>query len=79
MSGTKLRMSLAYHLQCDGQTEAINKMLEKYLRALVHAEMKLYEKYLNWAEWHYNSTKHSSTRVSPYEIVYNQLPPSLPQ
>ena len=79
MSSTKLRMSSAYHPQSDGQTEAVNKMLEQYLRAFVHAEMKLWEKYLHWAEWHYNSAKHSSTGVTPYEIVYNQPPPSLPQ
>jgi len=79
MSGTKLRMSSAYHPQSDGQTEAVNKMLEQYLRAFVHAETKLWGKYLHWAEWHYNSAKHSSTGVTPYEVVYSQPPPSLPQ
>jgi len=50
MSGTKLRMSSAYHPQNDGQTKAVNKMLEQYLRAFVHAETKLWGKYLHWAE-----------------------------
>jgi len=77
MSDTKLRMSSTYHPQSDGQTEAVNKMLEQYLRAFVHAETKLWGKYLHWTEWHYNLAKHSSTRVTPYEIVYNQPPPSL--
>jgi len=71
ISGTKLRLSSAYHLQSDGQTEAVNKMLEQLLRAFIHVETKLWGKYLHWAEWHYNSTKHSSTGITPYEIVYN--------
>jgi len=50
MSGTKLRMSSAYHPQSDGQTEAVNKVLEQYLRAFVHVEPKLWGKYLHWAE-----------------------------
>jgi len=53
-------------------------MLEQYLRAFVHVETKLWGKYLQWAEWHYNSTKHFSTVVTPYEFVYSQPPPSLP-
>nr|KYP66317.1 Retrotransposable element Tf2 [Cajanus cajan] len=79
MSGTKLRMSSAYHPQSDGQTEAVNKMLEQYLRAFVHTEPRLWGKYLHWAEWHYNSAKHTTTGITPYEVVYGQPPPSLPQ
>jgi len=78
MSGTRLRMSSTYHLQSDGQTKAVNKMLEQYLRAFIHVEPNLWGKYLHWAEWHYNSAKHSSTWITPYEIVYNQPPSSLP-
>jgi len=47
MSGTQLRMSLAYHPQSDGQIEAINKVLEQYLRAFIHVEPKLWGKYLH--------------------------------
>jgi len=32
LHGTSLKMSLAYHLQTDGQSKAVNKCVEMYLR-----------------------------------------------
>ena len=36
MSGTRLRLSSAYHPQMDGQTEVANRVIEQYLRAYAH-------------------------------------------
>jgi len=35
LSGTKLRMTIAYHRQGDGQTEVVNRILQQYLHAFV--------------------------------------------
>lgn len=78
-SGTKLRMSTAYHPQSDGQTEIVNKALQQYLRCFVHHKPSTWGQYLHWAEWHYNTSVHSTTGLSPFQVVYGKPPPSLPQ
>lgn len=79
LSGTKLRMSTAYHPQSDGQTEIMNKGLQQYLRCFCHTKPNSWGKYLHWAEWSYNTAIHSSTGLSPYQVVYGKTHPSLPQ
>ncbi|GAU26218.1 hypothetical protein TSUD_354400 [Trifolium subterraneum] len=77
LNGTKLRMSTAYHPQSDGQTEIVNKVLQQYLRCFVHDKPKLWGQFLHWAEWHYNTAVHTSTGLSPYQVVYGRTPPAL--
>lgn len=79
LSGTKLRMSTAYHPQSDGQTEIVNKALQQYLRCFVNKQPNTWGNFLHWAEWHYNTSIHTSTGLSPFQVVYGKPPPSLPQ
>lgn len=51
LQGTTLLMSSAYHPQTDGQSEAVNKCLEMYLRCLVYENPKLWYRHLGWAEY----------------------------
>ena len=66
--GVKLGMSSSYHPQTDGQTERLNRTLEAGLRA--YADKKGTE----WADWlpmvesFYNSSTHSSTGKTPFEM-----------
>lgn len=78
LSGTRLRMSTAYHPQTDGQTEVMNRVLEQYLRSFVSAHPSQWFKFLAMAEWSYNTSVHSSTGFTPYEIVFGKAPPSIP-
>jgi hypothetical protein len=77
LSGTKLRMSTAYHPQSDGQTEIVNKTLQQYLRCFAHNKPKQWGSFLHWAEWHYNTAVHTATGLSPYQVVYGRPPPTL--
>jgi hypothetical protein len=72
-----LVFSSAYHPQSDGQTEALNKCLETYLRCCAGSKSKAWSDWLPLAEWWYNTSAHSSTRVTPFEAVYGFAPPTL--
>jgi len=77
LSGTRLRMSTAYHPQSDGQTEIVNKVLQQYLRCFVHNKPHQWRQLLHWAEWHYNTSIHTATGISPFQVVYGRPPPTL--
>jgi len=75
LQGVELRMSSAYHPQSDGQTEVVNRCLENYLRCMCHARPHLWNKWLPLAEYWYNTNYHSSSQMTPFELVYGQAPP----
>lgn len=79
LSGTKLRMSTAYHPQTDGQTEVLNRTLEQYLRAYVHNHPSHWFRFLSLAEWSYNTATHVGTGMSPFEVIYGKPPPTVVQ
>lgn len=78
LNGTKLRMSTAYHPQSDGQIEVLNRILEQYLRAYVHHKPSLWGKFLSLAEWCYNTSTHSGTGLTPFQVTFGKPPPNIP-
>nr|GFA36112.1 reverse transcriptase [Tanacetum cinerariifolium] len=71
----KLDLSTAYHPQTDGQTELINRSLGCYLRCMVGEKPKEWVKWLPLTEFWCNINYHTSTKTTPYEVVYCQTPP----
>jgi hypothetical protein len=76
LQGTSLKISTSYHPQTYGQTE-VNKGLENYLRCFAQDCPKHWTNWLPWAEFCYNTTWHSSTKMTPFEAVYCVPPPRL--
>ncbi|GJW51736.1 retrotransposon-related protein [Tanacetum coccineum] len=71
----QLHLSTAYHPQTDGQTEVVNRSLGCYLRCMTGEKPKEWVDWLPLAEFWYNTNCHSSTKTTPYEIMYGQPPP----
>jgi hypothetical protein len=75
--GTQLAHSSSYHPQSDGQTEIVNKCLEGYLRCFVSDKQTQWFKQLPLAEWWYNTSFHTATKMTPFMSLYGYNPPSI--
>lgn len=78
LAGVHLKMSIAFHPQTDGQSEAVNKTISMYLRCMTGDRPCAWLDWLPWAEFCYNTSFHSALKVSPFQVVYGRLPPPLP-
>ena len=74
MVGTKLLFSTSHHPQTDGQTEVTNRTLGTLLRGLVSKTQKDWDARLSHAKFAYNRVISSTTRRSPFEVVYGVNP-----
>ena len=68
--GTRVKLSTTYYLQTDGQSEQIIQTLEDMLRSCVMYFGGSWETHLSLIEFAYNSTYHTSIKVTPYEALY---------
>ena len=71
-SGTKINFSTAYHLQSDGQTERVNRILEDLLRAYAHDFGGSWEDHLHLVEFSYNNSYQASIEMAPFEALYGR-------
>lgn len=56
----------------------VNRCVEQYLCYLVHLWPHKWSVYLSWAELQYNTTYHVSTGMTPFQMLYGRLPPTIP-
>jgi hypothetical protein len=57
--------------------EVVNKCLETYLRCFASKKKNQWAQWLPLDEWWYNTSYHTATRMTPFEAVYGQNPPSV--
>nr|GEV56708.1 hypothetical protein [Tanacetum cinerariifolium] len=70
--GTRLDMSMAYHLETDGQSERTIQTLEDMLRAYVIDFGNGWERHLLLVEFSCNNSYHASIKAAPFEALYGQ-------
>jgi hypothetical protein len=63
-----------YHQQANGQCERFNRTMSGMLAKYVKDNQANWEKYLSTCVLQYNCSKHSTTRESPYLMVFQQEP-----
>jgi hypothetical protein len=66
---TKLKFSIVFHPQTNGQAEKMNEMLNQYLYNHIVSDHKDWGGHLGLVEFCYNFTKHLATKMSPFELA----------
>ena len=69
---TQLGFSTTYHPQTNGQTEMTKQILKDMLKIYVMDKLNKWEDYLHLVEFGYNNGYQTSTKMSPFEILYGK-------
>ena len=64
------RSSTSYHPEVNGQVEVTNRALERILTKFVSNNRKYWPDRLVESTWAYNTNQKTTTRFTPYELVY---------
>src|SRR5690242_10069329 len=67
---TTQRLSTAFHLQTDGQTERTNQFITGWLRNYIVGFEGLWSRQLRQVEFCYNNQKHNIIGMSPFKALY---------
>nr|GFC37528.1 putative nucleotidyltransferase, ribonuclease H [Tanacetum cinerariifolium] len=68
--GTRLKFSIAFHPQTDGQSERTIQTLEDMLRSCALEWTGNWDDYICLVEFAYNNSWHASIKCAPFEMLY---------
>ena len=74
LMGISKSRTTAYHPQCDGLVERQNRSLQAMLTAFCSQHREDWDLWLDSVVYAYNTSRHESLGVSPYEVVFGRLP-----
>jgi hypothetical protein len=72
----EVNLSTAYHPQTDGQTERVNREVEKYVRTFVNHQQDAWADWLPLTEFAYNNAIHKASGQTPFFLNKGRHPPS---
>jgi hypothetical protein len=67
-----LNFSSNYHVESDGQTERVNRVIQDTLRMYVMDKPSKWEDCLHLVEFAYNNGYQASLKMSPFEALYGK-------
>jgi len=74
MLGIEIKLSIAYHLQMNKQTERVNQELEQYLCMFIDHRQEQWPEWLEMAEFTYNNKIHLVIKVLSFRANCGQDP-----
>ena len=72
MLGMKQKLSCSYRPQTHGLVERWNKTMAQMLRQFTATNQKDWCLYLDLVAWAYRTSKHSSTRLTPFQVLHGR-------
>jgi len=72
--GIETKLSMAFHLQIDGQTERMNQELEQYLCMFIDHQQEQWSEWLGTTKFAYNNKVYTRTKVLPFKANQGQDP-----
>ena len=78
LTGVKLKMSTAYHLESDGVSKQLNKTINRCLRYHVEHNQMGWRCALPWVHFDIINTINASTGFSPFHLQMGQSPHVIP-
>jgi hypothetical protein len=68
----KLLSSSPYYAQANGRADSSNKTLNKLIKKKIEENLKRWHEVLSEALWTHRISKHSTIKVTPFELIYRQ-------
>ncbi len=68
------KFSTSYHPQSQGYVERVNGTVKKIIRKYVDNDQRNWSDVIPYVQFAYNCTMNSTTKFSPYELLFGRLP-----